>query len=121
MRRGSTIVATGFAMLLGGPLRAQMPSVTLEEAIRLAEQVQPSVVQAWGQVQTTGAELRQAKGAYLPILALSGIGSESYSGLRTRVDPTTNQIVSGAWTRSGGTTLSSSIDLFTGFQRRAQT
>jgi outer membrane protein TolC len=121
MRRGSTIVATGLAMLLGGPLRAQTPSVTLEEAIRLAEQVQPSVVQARGQVQTAGAELRSAKGAYLPTVALSGVGSESYSGLRTRVDPTTNQIVSGAWTRSGGTTLSSSIDLFTGFHRRAQT
>ncbi len=121
MRRGSTIVATGLALLLGQPLRAQTAGVTLEEAIRLAEQVQPSVVQARGQVQTAGAELRSAKGAYLPTLALSGIGSESYSGLRTRVDPTTNQIVGGAWTRSGGTTLSSSIDLFTGFQRRAQT
>ncbi len=121
MRRGSTIVATGLALLLGQSLRAQTPSVTLEEAIRLAEQVQPSVVQARGQVQTAGAELRNAKGAYLPTLALTGIGSESYSGLRSRVDPTTNQIVGQNWTGSVGTTLSSSIDLFTGFQRRAQT
>ena len=133
MRTGRTIVATGLAMVLAGPLLAQAPAgapassvtpapgVTLDEAVRLAEQVQPSVVGARGQVQTAGAELRSAKGAYLPSLSLSGIGSESYSGLRSRVDPTTNQIISGAWTRSGGTTLSSSVDLFTGFQRRAQT
>ena len=121
MRRGSTIVATGLALLLAGPVRAQTPGVTLEEAIRLAEQVQPSVVQAQGQVQTAAAQLRSAKGAYLPSLALTGIGSESYSGTRARVDPTTGQIIGQSWTASGGTMLSSTFDLFTGFQRRAQT
>jgi outer membrane protein len=121
MRRGSLIVATGLALSLAPPAEAQSPSVTLEEAIQLAERVQPGVVQARGQVQTANAELRSAKGAYLPTLALSGVGSESYSGLRTRVDPTTNQIVGRSWTNSVGTTLSSSLDLFTGFQRRAQT
>ena len=121
MRRGSLIVATGLALNLAPPAEAQSPTVTLEEAIQLAERVQPGVVQARGQVQTADAELRRAKGAYLPTLALSGVGSESYSGLRTRVDPTTNQIVGRSWTNSVGTTLSSSLDLFTGFQRRAQT
>jgi 5'-nucleotidase len=41
MRHGSAIVATGVALSLAGPLRAQAPGVTLEQAIRLAEQVQP--------------------------------------------------------------------------------
>ncbi|HXS23242.1 MAG TPA: TolC family protein, partial [Gemmatimonadales bacterium] len=66
---------TGLALLTAGPVRAQIPGVTLDEAIRLAEQVQPSVVQARGQVQTANAELRSAKGAYLPTLAMTGIGS----------------------------------------------
>jgi len=120
MRRGRLTMATSLALGIAVPVRAQAPGVTLEEAIRLAEQVQPSVVQARGQVQTANAELRSAKGAYLPSLALSGTGNESYSELRQRVDPTTNQIVGRNWTTSGGATLSSSIDLFTGFRRRAQ-
>src|SRR5262245_213076 len=120
MRRGSSIVATGLTLLMAGPVRAQIPGVTLEEAIRLAEQVQPSVVQARGDVATTSALLRSAKGAYLPTLAATAIGSESYGG-RARVDPTTGQIVTQNWTASGGATISSTFDLFTGFQRRAQT
>ena len=120
MRRGSSIVATGLTLIMAGPVRAQIPGVTLEEAIRLAEQVQPSVVQARGDVATTSALLRSAKGAYLPTLAATAIGSESYGG-RARVDPTTGQIVTQNWTASGGATISSTFDLFTGFQRRAQT
>ena len=114
-------MVTGLALLAAGPVRAQIPGVTLDEAIRLAEQVQPSVVQARGQVQTANAELRSAKGAYLPTLAMTGIGSESYSASRARVDPTTGQIIGQSWTASTGATLSSNFDLFTGFQRRAQT
>jgi outer membrane protein TolC len=113
-------MVTGLALGITVPGQAQAPGVTLEDAIRLAEQAQPSVVQARGQLQTANAELRSAKGAYLPSLALSGTGNESYSELRQRVDPTTNQIVGRNWTTSGGATLSSSIDLFTGFQRGAQ-
>lgn len=113
-------MVTGLTLMVAGPVRAQIPGVTLEEAIRLAEEVQPSVVQAHGQVATTGAQLRSAKGAYLPTLALSSIGSETY-GSRARVDPTTGQIVLQNWTGSGAATLSSTLDLFTGFQRRAQT
>jgi outer membrane protein len=107
------------AVLLAPPARAQQPSVTLAEALRLAEQVQPSVIQAHGQVLTAGANLRSAKGAYLPSLALSGSGNESYSGAGSRVDPITNQIVGRNWTTSAGASLSASWPLFTGFRRRA--
>lgn len=120
MRGSGLVVAVGLALGAAPAARAQTPGVTLEEAIRLAEQVQPAVVQARGQLETANAELRSAKGAYLPTLALSGTGNESYSELRARVDPTTNQIISRNWTSSAGATLSSSVDLFTGFRRRAQ-
>src|SRR6185295_12493338 len=79
MRRGSLTMVTGLALGITVPGQAQAPGVTLEDAIRLAEQAQPSVVQARGQLQTADAELRSAKGAYLPSLALSGTGTESYS------------------------------------------
>jgi len=107
------------AVLLAPAARAQRPSVTLAEALRLAEQVQPSVVQAEGQVRSSGANVRSAKGAYLPSFSLSGTGNESYSGAGSRVDPTTNQIVGSNWHSSAGATLSASWDLFTGFRRRA--
>ncbi len=107
------------AVLLAPPARAQRPSVTLAEALRLAEQVQPSMVQAQGQVRTAGADVRSAKGAYLPSFSLSGSGSESYSGAAARVDPTTNQLVGANWTGSAGATASANWDLFTGFRRRA--
>lgn len=107
------------AVLLTPDARAQRPTVTLTEALRLAEQTQPSMVQAEGQVRTSGANVRSAKGAYLPSFSLSGSGNESYSGAGSRVDPTTNQIVGSNWTSSAGGTLSASWDLFTGFRRRA--
>lgn len=121
MRRSSPIVATGLAVALAAPAQAQSPSVTLDEAIRLAEQVQPTVVQAQGQIRTAGANLRSARGAYLPTLSLSGSGTESYSGARSRVDPITSQIVGANWIGSVGTTLSANLDLFTGFRRGAAT
>src|SRR5690349_11248332 len=39
MRCGRTTVVTGLALLVAGPVRAQIPGVTLDQAIRLAEQV----------------------------------------------------------------------------------
>jgi outer membrane protein len=114
------MAALAFAAVAAAPAaRAQRPSITLAEALRLAQQVQPSVVQAEGQVRTAGANIRSAKGAYLPSLTLSGTGAESYSGGGSRVDQTTNQLVGANWTGSAGGTLSASVDLFTGFRRRA--
>jgi outer membrane protein len=114
------MAALAFAAVAAAPAaKAQRPSITLAEALRLAEQVQPGVVQAEGQVRTAGANIRSAKGAYLPSLTLSGTGAESYSGGGSRVDPTTNQLVGANWTGSAGGTLSASVDLFTGFRRRA--
>ena len=106
-------------MLLAPAASAQRPTVTLAEALRLAEQVQPTMVQAQGQVRTAGADVRSAKGAYLPSFTLSGSGTESYSGAGARVDPTTNQIIGSNWTSSASGTISASWDLFTGFRRRA--
>jgi outer membrane protein TolC len=114
------MAGAGLAAVLLAPVAgAQRPTVTLAEALRLAEQVQPSVVQAEGQVRTTGANVRSARGAYLPSLTLSGSGNESYSGAGSRVDPITSQIVGQNWTGSAGGTLSAGWDLFTGFRRRA--
>ncbi len=96
---------------------AQTPAVTLDEAIRLAQHAQPSVVQAQGSARNARAQVRSATGAYLPSLNATTSGSRDYSER-----PTTNS--SSGSVQSGSTNnvnfgLTSSIDIFTGFRRGA--
>jgi outer membrane protein len=102
-------------------LEAQGRSVTLEEAIRLAQRVQPSVIRAQGDVQTAGAQVRSAWGAYLPTVSASSSASDFFSEGTSRVDPITGQLTGGNRSnRSISTSLSASLDLFTGFRRGAE-
>ncbi|MGH7499973.1 MAG: TolC family protein [Gemmatimonadales bacterium] len=102
-------------------LEAQAREVTLQEAVRLSEQVQPSVVQARGNVVTAAAQHRSAWGAYLPSVSASSSGSEFFSEGASSVDPVTGQVIGGDRSnRSVSASLSASVDLFTGFRRGAQ-
>lgn len=104
-------------LLAAGPLSAQRAQVTLAEAITLAERAQPRMVQAQGQVRTTGTRVRTAKGAYLPNLNFNASGSSSFSE-NQRVNPTTGEIESGgSRSQSVSTSVSSSIEVFDGFRR----
>jgi outer membrane protein len=95
-------------------------SVTLAEAIRLSERVQPDVVQAAGQVRTADAQRRNAWGAFLPSLSATSSASDFFSEGASRIDPITGQLTSGnSSNRSISTGLSASLDLFTGFRRGA--
>ena len=51
------------------------PAVTLAEAIRRSERVQPAMVQAAADVRTSAAQRRSALGAYLPRVTASSSGS----------------------------------------------
>jgi outer membrane protein TolC len=94
--------------------------ITLAEAIRLSERVQPDVVRAAADVRTADARRRNAWGAYLPSLAASSSASDFFSET-ARFDPVTGQLISGNSTnRSISTSLSASLDLFTGFRRGAE-
>jgi outer membrane protein len=102
------------------PLRAQTPIVTLEEAIRLAKVTQPGVVQARSTVRNADAQVRSAKGAYLPSISANSSGGTSFSAGPSRINPVTNEVISGNSTNSSvNLGLSASIDLFTGFRRGA--
>ncbi len=99
---------------------AQEPAVTLQEAIKLAERVQPTVVQAQGSVRNAGAQLRAAYGQFLPSVNASTSAGNSFSEGQSRTDPLTGQIISGnnsSTSVSAG--VSASVDLFTGFRRGA--
>lgn len=107
--------------LAGSPLLAQDRAVTLAEAIRLAERAQPSVIQAQGNVRTAAAQRRNAWGSFLPSVTASSSASDFFSEGAARIDPVTGQLTSGnATNRSVNSSLSASVDLFTGFRRGAE-
>ena len=109
------------SVLTAAPLLAQDRVVTLADAIRLAERTQPGMVQAQADVRTAAAQRRNAWGNFLPSLSASSSGSEFFSEGTSRIDPVTGQITTGNSTnRSFSTSLSASVDLFTGFRRGAE-
>src|SRR5205823_13187619 len=65
----STSVAAQQKPAAGQPAQLQ---VSLAEAVRRALDVQPSIVQARGDVRTAGADERSAAGAFLPAITASG-------------------------------------------------
>jgi len=100
---------------------AQEVAVTLADAIRRAERVQPDVIRATSAVRTAGAQRKTAWGAFLPTLSASSSASDFFSEGAVRVDPVTGQLAGGNTTnRSISTSLSANIDLFTGFRRGAE-
>jgi outer membrane protein len=107
--------------LVPGSISAQSRSITLAAAIHLSEQAQPAVVRAVGAVSTAAAQRRSAWGSYLPSVTAGSSASDFYSEGPSRVDPVTGQVISGSTTnRSVSTSLSASMDLFTGFRRGAE-
>jgi outer membrane protein len=111
----------GLALIGGvGSATAQVPKLTLAEAIARANRVQPGVVSAGGTIRNASARQRSATGAFLPNLTLSGNRGDNFSE-GAILDPSTGQLTtSGTSTQSLGTTLSSSIDLFAGFRRSGE-
>lgn len=96
------------------------PAVTLSEAIERAEKVQPRVIQAMGGIRTADARVRSSKGAWLPNLNLSSSAGESYSEGQ-RIDPVSGQLTTtNTSTTSVNGSLSTSIELFDGFRRSAE-
>ncbi len=104
-----------------GAAAAQIPTITLAEAVRRAERVQPAMVRAAADVRTAGARRRSTLGAYLPRVSASSSASDFFSQGPARTDPVTGELISGnSSNRSLTTSLSASLDLFTGFRRGAE-
>jgi outer membrane protein TolC len=121
MRQVPLAFVLSAAVIGSSDAAAQARTITLEEAIRLSERVQPEMVRATGAVATAAAQRRNAWGAYLPSLTASSSASDFFSEGASRVDPVTGQLLTGNTTnRSISTSLQASVDLFTGFRRGAQ-
>jgi outer membrane protein TolC len=121
MRQVPLAFVLSAAVIGSSDAAAQARTITLEEAIRLSERVQPDMVRATGAVATAAAQRRNAWAAYLPSLTASSSASDFFSEGASRVDPVTGQLLTGNTTnRSISTSLQASVDLFTGFRRGAQ-
>jgi outer membrane protein len=105
----------------GSSVVGQERVISLADAIRLAERVQPTVVSAAADVRTAGARKRSALGAYLPTVSASSSANDFYAEGEPRIDPVTGELT-GANTsnQSISTGLSANVDLFTGFRRGAE-
>ena len=113
-------------LLLPGLLQAQKPTatlvtpgatpeVTLQEAIALANRVQPGVVQAQAAIRNAEAQKKVTSGAWLPNLnANTGAGYFYSEG--ARLDPNTGQFIAGE-SETVNLGISTSWDVFTGFRR----
>lgn len=114
-----TLLALGTALATPSTAHAQGRAVTLDEALRRAEAVDPQVVQAQGAVRNAGASVRAAYGSYLPTFSTGANFSNSFSGGQSRLDPITNEVISDSSTSSTGINFgaTASYDLFTGFRR----
>ena len=120
LQRVAALLLLGLACV-SPRLWAQARSVALADAIRLSERVQPLVVGAAGDLETAAAQRRSVWGAYLPSLTATSSASSFYSEGPSRIDPVTGQVLTGnASNRSLSTSLSASVDLFTGFRRGAE-
>ena len=113
---GTLLSTTGVTLAWG-----QQRTVTLDEAIRRAERVQPDMIRASTDIRTAAAQRRSVLGSYLPRLSASSSGSDFFSEGPARIDPITGELTTGnSSNRSVSTSLSASLDLFTGFRRGAE-
>ncbi|MFZ5625107.1 MAG: TolC family protein [Gemmatimonadota bacterium] len=107
------------AWLAGRMLPPPVTTVTLAEAIRRAEQVQPGMVQAEVNAHNAQAQKRAAWGAFLPNVSGSAGGNNFFSEGTARIDPTTGQVIPG---NSSATSvnfgLAATVDIFTGLRRK---
>lgn len=113
-------------LLLGGGIAsAQAPAarpdtalaaVTMDEAIRRALEIQPTMVQALGAERNASAGERSAKGAFLPSLSVGGSSSTNSSN---RFNNVTGQIVNVPSSTSYSASLSANFNIFEGFARTA--
>jgi outer membrane protein len=102
------------------PLAAQAASDTtahpihLADAIRMAQAVEPAAVAAQGNVETSATNLKSAYAAFVPSVS-ANMSATLNNPATARVNPTTGQITSGAWSVTQGFALA--VDIFDGGRR----
>jgi outer membrane protein len=119
LRQLALLAVAWCARAPGLEAQAAPRAVTLAEAIRLAQDRDPNVVRARGDIAVATAAKRAGVGAFLPDLNFRAGGGRSFSEFQ-RIDPRTGQLVgANSTTNSVNFQLDASVELFTGFRRGA--
>src|SRR5690242_11684096 len=113
IRRPPMRASTLLVLTLGAtaPLAAQQKTVTLPDAIKLALRVQPSYISALGNAGAAHTKEREYIGAWLPSITVPTSVTEASS---TRLDATTQKLVSGAASTSYSAGLNLNMTVFDG-------
>jgi len=122
------LISAAFAALVfGGPLSAQqtapvppITSVTLAEALRRAQLVTPSVVQAEGAIRSSQLSTRTAVWSLLPVFTATPSASLQLANGQSRIDPVTGQVTSSSdntTVPSASLNLQATYRIFDGFAR----
>ena len=112
-------IAFAVALSLGSvsePVASQVPTVTLDEALRLAKQYSPAIIQAEGDIRVAQATKRESISDWMP--RLSGGTGWSINSIE-RFDPQNQTSFAGSATSINGS-LNASYTIFDGFRRSAQ-
>lgn len=116
-----TVLATlAVALVPGTALLAQgaTRSITLEEAIRRAEDVAPSVVQARGSLRSAELGVRTQYWRYVPSITFPLRADLNFSSGQSRLDPVTGEVISGNTTNpSYSLGAQANYTIFDGFGR----
>ena len=119
MASRSWVLAVGMLVLAGhAAAQSTKPAVTLADAIERAERVQPRMIQAQGTVKNADARVRSARGAYLPNLNVQSSAANFHTD-QQRVDQN-GQLVNVGSSNSISGSVNTSIELFDGFRRSAE-
>jgi len=119
MRLASLVTVSMFLPRLVAAQDQAPASITLEEALRRAELVQPAIIRAGGAYSDASAQYRTAWGSFLPDITASSSYGSSYSE-GTRTDPVTGELrPANTKSQSVSMNLNANLDLFTGFRRGA--
>ncbi|MCZ6544498.1 MAG: TolC family protein [Gemmatimonadetes bacterium] len=114
--RISSLAAIAVVVVLASaptPVSAQIPTVTLQDAIALAREHSPAIIQARGDIRVAEASKRESISDWLP--TLSGSGSWS-RGSSNRFDERTQTTVAAASSSFSGS-LNTSFTIFDGLRR----
>jgi outer membrane protein TolC len=123
VRTESLLSAAVAALLVTSHLPAQTPdtavaSVTLADALRRSRMVAPTVVSAEGSIRTAQLASRTALLQFLPSLSLTPQANLVLSSGQSRLDPITQEIISGNTAQPSYTFgASATYTLFDGFAR----
>jgi outer membrane protein len=100
----ATIISASLPLIAGA--QDSLPrAINMQEAIALARRNAPQIVEAQGQVRTSGAAVRSAYAAFIPSIGVSLDGTRS----------TPSRVPQNPWTFSTG--ISADVTLFAGGQR----